>query len=99
MFGSDPAKREAHSVFQKSVGLIANVSAVMTTFFATPFLYGHSEGFVRAYVAQIYGEDSASFGALVYGACLYLLVFGVARATIAVAIILGGLTLATRFIA
>lgn len=85
-------------VFMSSVEWLANLFALLATFFLTPEIHGRTVDWIVNYTASRYGagfEDLTSFGWFVMTG---LLVFFTARATLATAIVAGGLALATRFV-
>ncbi|MEP2828953.1 hypothetical protein [Parvibaculum sp.] len=84
------------SVFEKSVFGIANVAAVIMTYLATPFVFDLSIDWIEAFTREHYGRDAADLIELPWFALSGLTVFFVSRATVGVAITIGGLALASR---
>lgn len=84
------------NLFMSSVTGLANVLAVMASFFGAPTLYGYSAPFVQQMTYQSYGPDIATLAMLVWWIISYLLVFYIARATVGTALIFGGLAIVTR---
>ena len=91
-------KRSARSLYEKSIHLIANMSAVAAAFFATGPLYSFSIEWILNFSTKHYGSGMdwlvEAFWFVVVGAITY----GIARATVATAIAMGGLALAARFL-
>lgn len=83
-------------VFEKSVFGVANVAAVIATFLATPMVFDLSIDWVEAFTLRHYGYDAARWVELPWFAVMALTVFFLSRATVCVAITLGGLALASR---
>ncbi|MEQ8328103.1 MAG: hypothetical protein RIE84_11325 [Parvibaculum sp.] len=96
MFNNKQQSETGRSVFMSSVTGLANVAAVVTTFFATPLAYNFTEDWISGFVARHYGygfTDAALIGWYVVTA---LTVFFFARASIGLAITMGGLAIAAR---
>ena len=95
---SSTTKNSARSLYEKSIQLIANTAAIIAAFFATGPLYALSIDWVLSFSATQYGDGLSwlveAFWFVVVGAITY----GIARATVATAIAMGGLALAVRFL-
>jgi len=93
---SNTSKAAAKSLYESSVQLIANMSAVIVAFFATGPLYALSIDWVQGFSSEQYGADFEwpvkVFWFVVVGA----ITFGIARATVATAIAMGGLALGSK---
>jgi len=93
---SNTSKAAARSLYEKSIQLIANISAVIVAFFATGPLYALTISGVQNFTAEQYGSGFEwlirAFWFVVVGA----ITFGIARATVATAIAMGGLALAAK---
>ena len=97
MFKTPQNQREAaKGVFTSSVALLANVLAFAAALLGTGPAYSASVGWVRDFTASQYGMAFSDFASLVWFAIVALTVFAFARASLATAITLGGLALATR---
>lgn len=81
-----------------SVEWLANLFALLVTFFLTPEIYARTASWIVAYTARSYGAGFEELTSIVWFAMTALLVFFTARATLATAIVAGGLALATRFV-
>lgn len=84
------------SMFMGSVNGLGNVLAFVVTFLATPPAYSSSIMWVRTYTAHHYGYGYEDITALAWGAVCACLIFFLSRATIATALTMGGLALATK---
>jgi len=93
---SHRTNKTARSMYESSVHLIANVSAAMAAFFATGPLYALSIDWVLEFASTHYGDELIwpirAFWFVVVGA----ITFGIARATVATAIAMGGLALGSK---
>ncbi len=98
MFNPNDHRQKRQQVFMGSVEAMANLLAFLTAFLATPEIYARTAGWVVNFASIRYGtgfEDLIQIGWFILTA---LLVFFMARATIATAIVAAGLAAATRFI-
>lgn len=86
----------AKSVFTSSVSLLANVLAFAAALLGTGPAYSASVGWIRDFTASQYGAAFSDLASLVWFAIVALTVFAFARASLATAITLGGLALASR---
>lgn len=84
------------SMFLSSVNGLGNVLAFVVTFLATPPSYSATIGWVQDFTANHYGYGFEDITALVWGGICAALIFFLSRATIATALTMGGLALATR---
>lgn len=84
------------SVFMSSVTGLANVSAAVATFFATPLAYNFTEDWISGFVARHYGYGFTDIALVGWFIATALTVFFVARASIGLAITMGGLAIAAR---
>ena len=98
MFNPNDHANKSKSVFMNSVEALANLSAFLAAFFLAPDVFMRTRDFVVAYTQQRYGHGFEDIVSLTWFVVVTLLVFFGARATIATAIVAGGLTVATRFI-
>lgn len=98
MFNPNDHRQKRQQVFMGSVEALANLLALLTTFMATPEVYGRTVDWVVSYASARYGagfEDAISLG---WFLMTCLLLFFTARATLATAIVAAGLAAATRFV-
>lgn len=98
MFNPNDHRQKRQQVFMGSVEAMANLLAFLSAFLATPEIYARTAPWVVDFASTRYGvgfEDLIQVGWFVLTA---LLVFFMARATLATAIVAAGLAAATRFI-
>lgn len=86
------------SMFTSSVYGVANILAIIITFLGTPAVYGRTIDWVQRYAASNYGYGLEDFVALMWGLICMTLVFFVSRASVSTALVMGGLTIATRLL-
>lgn len=98
MFNPQNHSDKSKTIFMQSVEALANLSAFVAAFFLAPEVYVRTIAFVIEYTRQRYGYGFDEPVMLVWFVVVTLIVFFGARATIATAIVAGGLTLASRFI-
>lgn len=98
MFNPKDHQGKRQQVFMSSVEALANLFALLATFLLTPEIYARTDHWIIAYTASRYGAGFEEFTSIVWFAMTGLLVFFTARATLATAIVAGGLALATRFV-
>ncbi len=89
-------KKAAQSLYEKSIRLIAEIAAIVVSFFATGPLYSMSVAWVVGFTQRQYGEGFEIiveiFWFLIVGASTY----AIARATVATLIIVGGTAIMVR---
>lgn len=88
-------REAAKSAFASSVFLLANVLAFAAALLGTGPAYSATVGWVRDLTAAQYGAAFSDLASLVWFAIVALTVFAFARASLATAITLGGLALAS----
>ena len=86
------------SIVMSSVTSLANVSAVVVAFFATPVAYQRTVGWVQSFTANHYGYGFEDITAFIWWLIVALLIFFFARASISTALVMGGLAIAARFL-
>ena len=96
MFDAQKRRQTGANVFASSVEGIANITAIITTFLATPLVYDQSTDWVTAYTQNHYGYEVAELASFVWGILLSVLIFFLSRATIATAITVGGFAIGAR---
>ncbi|MEO1207181.1 MAG: hypothetical protein AAFV45_12710 [Pseudomonadota bacterium] len=74
------------------------MAAVLVTFFCTPEAYSRTIGWVETFAEHRYGPDLLPLVSAAYFVILSLMIFFTARASVATLIVMGGLTLATKFV-
>ncbi len=98
MFGNSSGSDAGQKLFLSSIYGLATTLAWVSAFLGGPWLWLHTNTFVRDMTYQTYGPDLVGLASLAwYGLC-YLIVFFVSRATIGTAIVTCGLAVATRFL-
>lgn len=98
MLNGKDHKQAARSVFMSSIEWLANIGAVVVTFFLTPIVYGYSMGWVAQFTRLYYGEELLGFVALTWGGIVVLFLFFIARMSLGTVLVMGGLTFAMRFL-
>ena len=83
-------------MFMGSINGLGNVLAFIVTFLATPPAYSSTIYWVQDYTTGHYGYGFEDITAVVWGGICAALIFFLSRATIATALTMGGLALATR---
>ncbi|MEM0929599.1 MAG: hypothetical protein AAFX52_11925 [Pseudomonadota bacterium] len=86
----------SQSTFMGSVKWLANMLAVIITFFLTPKAYSLTESFVIDYTSDHYGYGFEDITSFVWGIYLALTIFFFSRATVSTSLVMGGLALASR---
>ena len=99
MFNPNDQRSRQRSAFMSAVEGFATVSAAIAAFLLTPELHMRTVGFITRIAAERYGAgEFTEFVSFVWFVAMGLLTFFAARATLATAIVAGGLALATRFV-
>ncbi|MCF8467278.1 MAG: hypothetical protein K9G33_07730 [Sneathiella sp.] len=96
MFNQAQHKQAGQSIFMSSMKGLANVLAVVCTFFGTGPLYSRTVDWVVRFAASNYGPASADIASVLWGLICAVLIFFIARASISTALVMGALTIATR---
>lgn len=86
------------SMFMSSVNGLGNVLAFIVTFLATPPTYSATVFWVQDFTANHYGAGYEDLIAVAWGVMCGAFIFFLSRATIATALTMGGLAIATRFL-
>lgn len=84
------------SMFMSSVNGLGNVLAFVAAFLATPPTFSATVGWVQDFTTNHYGYGYEDLTAMIWGVTCAVLIFFLSRATIATALTMGGLALATR---
>lgn len=93
---SNQQREAGQSIFLSSLTGLANVLAVIATFFGTGPLYSKTVDFIYRFAVTHYGYGIADFTTLIWGVLCAALIFFIARATISTALVMAGLSLAMR---
>ncbi|MCK4946363.1 MAG: hypothetical protein KAS59_08890 [Alphaproteobacteria bacterium] len=97
MLSSKKHAEAGKSIFMSSMIGLANVLAVIATFFGTAPLYTATQDWVYDFALSHYGQGSADFMKLIWGVLCAALIFFSARASISTALIFGALAVMIRF--
>lgn len=89
----------ARSIFETSQRALAELGAVIVTFFLTPIAYAHSSGWVRKYTAHYYGEEFIVPVDLAWMGIVVLTIFFSSRITVSTCLMMGSTTLLLRLFA
>ena len=98
MIGSKKDKEAGRAVFMSSVFGLSNIMAVIATFLATPFVFDLSIDWIEAFTGAHYGWEAAKWVGVPWAVVIAITVFFMSRATVGVAITLGGLAIAARLL-
>lgn len=98
MFNPNDQRQKRQKFFMSNIEALANILAFITAFIATPEVYARTVNWVVNYTATRYGPGFEDMTAMGWFAVTALLIFFGARASLATAILAGGLALATRFV-
>lgn len=96
MIGQKKHKEAGQSIFMSSAKGLANTVAVAVTFLGTPLLYGKTIQSVQSFTASNYGYGYTDFVSFAWFCVVAAMVFFLARASIATALMMGAMALATR---
>ncbi|WP_417681679.1 hypothetical protein [Roseibium sp.] len=89
----------AQSIIMSSATGLANVVAVIVTFFLTPLAYDVTGVWVRQFTAAHYAPDLVGLVDFLWGVLLVAVIFFVSRMTTGTLIIMGAITFIARFMA
>lgn len=99
MFNPNDQRNRQRGAFMSAVEGFATVSAGIAAFLLTPELHLRSVGFITRIATDRYGAgEYTDLVSLAWFVAMGFLTFFAARATLATAIVAGGLSLATRFV-
>ncbi len=87
----------AKSLYEKSVRLIAEIGAVVVSFFATGPLYSLSVNWVVGFAQKQYGHGWETLTEIFWFLVVSLSIYAFARATVATLITVGGFALWAKF--
>ena len=96
-YGKDH-KTAVRGIFMSSIEWLANIGAVVVTFFLTPIAYSHSMVWVGQFTRAYYGDELLGFVALAWGGIVVLFIYFVARMSLGTVLVMGGLAFALRFL-
>ncbi len=88
----------ARSVFMSSMFGLANTAAATAAFLGGPLLYERSIRWIVVFTVNAYGEAWVWIVEPLWFVLVLLLVFFIARATLATALVTGGLAIAARLL-
>lgn len=89
----------ARTIFESSQRALAEIGAVIVTFFLTPITYAHSSGWVRSYTAQYYGPEFLVPVDLAWMGIVVLSIYFSSRITVSTCLMMGGTALLLRLFA
>ena len=89
-------KEAARDVFTGSISFVGNVGAFAVALFLTGPAYKATNPMVSSYLTSQYGAVMGDLGSILWGLIVAATIFGVARASLATAMTLGGLAIAAR---
>jgi len=95
MLGKQNQAKASEAIFMSSMKGLANVLAVVCTFFGTGPLYSATVDWVLEFSQNHYGAGG-DFVSILWGCVCAAFIFFVARASLSTALVMGALTLATR---
>ncbi len=93
---STSTKKAAQSLYEKSVRLIAEIAAIVISFFASGPLYSMSVDWVVGFAQRQYGEGFDPLIEIFWFIIVGLSTYAFARATVATLIIVGGTAIMVR---
>ena len=97
MLDTQKYKHAGGSIFMSSMMGLANVLAVVVTFFGTGPLHSNTVGWIVQFSTRNYGFIDTDIISLLWGAICAALIFFIARASISTALVMGALAIAMRF--
>jgi len=98
MFGNKQHNEAGRSVFMGSVNGLANTAALIATFFATPLAYRATEAWIASFVVRHYSPGLTDPALVGWFIAVAATTFFVARASLGLAITMGGLAIAARLL-
>lgn len=96
MIGNKDHRAAGRSVFMSSVAGIANTAAFIATFLLTPLAYDASDEWIAAFVSRQYSPGLVDPALVVWFIAVAAMTFFTARASLGLAITMGGLAIAAR---
>ena len=97
MWSNEDYKQAGRSMFMGSTIWLGNLLAGAVTFVAHPFIFNWTIGWVEEFTRRFYGYAWIDFVFLVWWAMVAAIIFFVARASVATALVTGALFLIVRF--
>lgn len=98
MHNSQNNKAAARSVFMSSIEALANLGAVVVTFFLTPIAFNTTIGWVRQFTRTYYGEELMLFVEFGWMGAVGIFIFFITRMSFSTVLVMGGLAFAVRFL-
>lgn len=92
-------KQAGQNVFMSSAHGLANMLAIIATFFGTPPVYSASKDWIQDFASSHYGDGYVDIATFAYGICLAATIFFISRMTISTALMSAALMLLMRFAA
>lgn len=91
-------KSAARSIFETSQRALAEIGAVIVTFFLTPIAYAHTSGWVQKYTAHYYGAEFLIPIDLAWMGIVGLTIYFSSRITVSTCLMMGGTAIVLRFL-
>ncbi|MBL4647303.1 MAG: hypothetical protein JKY99_12705 [Rhizobiales bacterium] len=86
----------ARGIFETSQRALAEIGAVIVTFFLTPIAYAHSSGWVRKFTSHYYGEVFLVPVDLAWAGIVVLAIYFISRITVSTCLMVGSTALLLR---
>jgi len=97
-FNPQDQREKRQQVFMSSVEWLANILAFATAFLLTPEAYARTVNWVVRFTTTRYGAGFEDLTAFAHFVIVGLVIFFLARATLATAIVAAGLAFAVRYV-
>ena len=92
-------KSAARGIFETSQRALAEIGAVIVTFFLTPIAYAQTSGWVGKFTAHYYGEEFLVPVQLAWGGIVVLFIYFSSRITVSTCLMMAGTTILLRLFA
>lgn len=95
---SNTSKNAARSIFESSQRALAELGAVIVTFFLAPIAFAHTRGWVLEYTSNYYGSDFVVFIDVAWMGIVGAVIFFISRITVSTCLMMGGAAIVMRFL-
>lgn len=95
---SNNSKNAARSIFESSQRALAELGAVVVTFFLAPITFDHTKGWVLEYTLHYYGADFVGVIYFAWMAIVGAVIFFTSRITVTTCLMMGGTAIIMRFL-
>lgn len=95
---SNTSKNAARSIFESSQRALAELGAVIVTFFLAPIAFDHTQGWVLEYTSNYYGSDFVVFIGVAWMGIVGAVIFFISRITVSTCLMMGGAAIVMRFL-